>query len=85
MTRSTSPGVRLIVGLRAPFAQTVQAEDAVGIDHHLHHQRVGQGLRDGRPHRCPQHGGAAVTAFVGIICAGQRNVLCESEDTQHWL
>ena len=45
------------------FAEAVQPQDTVGIDHHLDHRRIGEGHGDVGSHRRAQHRRAPVQGF----------------------
>ena len=53
--------------LGAPFAQAVQPQQAVRIDHDFDDQRIGKGLGNLRPHGRAQHGPAALPAFLMFV------------------
>src|SRR3546814_3632872 len=48
------------MGIDAPFAQYVDTQRAVRVDHHLDDARIGQGGFDRRSHRRSQHRAAAL-------------------------
>src|SRR3546814_8789443 len=53
-------GIDTNIGIDAPFAQYVDTQRAVRVDHHLDDARIGQGGFDRRSHRRAQHRAAAL-------------------------
>src|SRR5579871_2997353 len=58
-------GLHADLGIGSAFAEPVQPERAVGIDHDLDDAGIGQSLGDRRPHRGAQHGTTAVCGNTG--------------------
>src|SRR3546814_17595916 len=53
-------GIDTNIGIDAPFAQYVDTQRAVRVDHHLDDARIGQGGFDRRSHRRAHHRAAAL-------------------------
>jgi hypothetical protein len=64
-------------GLHPTFAEPVEPEHAVRVDHDFDDQGIGKRRRDRRAHGRPQHRAAALGGLVGAHAVSSAPTLCD--------